>query len=659
MKKLFFLTVLVSGYCLQASAQNELEYARYLYKLNLFEINTAVTNTANHFTADEIAEWNRIQSFVSNPVSYVSTPNPKLDIKLVAKILEKMSTTSLGLDEKSKFPGSMGDGVKDALNGNIGAQFTNQLIFALSDLIIERAKAELTLQYFTKLKASFIVSRTLNIPKAGGTVAISFTLRDLFPNSYNALDAILADNSASIVSIGQSFKGAFEADMKQFYLVASKKFITPVFGSESYFPYLEASLFAVNELLKGSHPSIVIQSLAFKKPITPADDFSLGINLLYAISESLKNTTSNSVWVGQDAVDGLSAKEFLMYFCLLYQNNTTLFNHLGITVASLNNARDTYYPLIKQISSYASITQSFLQEINSGSSFGSNVSIQPEEKAKRFFDYAHHTIDLIFTAKELRCKSSGASAYCTAITEKHRESAHRIIDLSQSIQQKDYSNVFRQSFQLIEDLSGPIVLPPTLLKVAFMVSDVASADSVNQIKKILDGAILPVGSFRIKRQSDFAVHLNSYAGMAAGAEFLDGNNINNSGSAHFSPFVPVGLDVSWGKDKKGKTGRQSNGLFFSIVDLGAVVSYRIQNQNNSENKAEELPDVKWNQLLAPGIFYVHGIRDSPLSWGFGGNLNPSLREITSANNVNLGSANAFKISFFIAVDIPLFNISSR
>jgi hypothetical protein len=194
---------------------------------------------------------------------------------------------------------------------------------------------------------------------------------------------------------------------------------------------------------------------------------------------------------------------------------------------------------------------------------------------------------------------------------------------------------------------------------AFLVSDIASVDSVDQIKKILDGAILPVGSFRIKRYSGFSVHLNAYPGVATGAEFLDGNNVKNNGAGHFSPFVPIGLDVAWGKDKVGKKGRLSNGLFFSIADLGAVASYRIQDQGDSENKVNEFPEIKWSQLLAPGIFYVRGIRESPLSWGLGGNLSPRLREITNSSNVNLRSANAFRLSVFIAVDIPLFNISSR
>jgi hypothetical protein len=640
--------------CTVTGAQNELEQVRYLYKLDLQDLNAYVIKPANHFTIEEIAEWRKIKKFVEDPVAYVINGNEKFDYKIVAKILERKH---INVPVTEFYVGAMGDGTKNALNGNLGAQFTSQLIFALSDLIIDRAKSELTLQYFTKLKNSFIVSHSITIPKPSGSVTISFTLKELFPNSYSALEALLSENTASLVSIGQSFKSAFEADMKQFYTVASTKFIAGAFSSEPYYKYIDASLYSINELLKGSHPSIIIQNLAFRNPVNPSISFSLGINFLYVISESLKNTTTNTVWVGQDVIDGLSEKEFIMYFSLLYLNNKTLFTHLSITSGSLNTAREMYYPLIKQIGAYVNLTQSFLNEINDGKASFGPTNLTAEQKNSRFYAYAHNTIDLIFISKELVCKCF--PTYCSRVSIQHQESAHLVIDITKSIEEKDYSSVFRKSFKLVESLSGEIIIPPAVTKIAFMASDIASADSIQQIKKILDGAILPVGSFRIKRQSEFSVHLNAYPGMSAGIEFLDGGHIDTKGAAHVSPFLPVGFDISWGKDKRGKIGRQSNGLFLSIVDLGAVVSYRIQNQDTNENSANELPDIKWSHLLAPGAFYVHGIRNSPLSWGLGANINPSLREISNADGLKLSDTNAIKFSFFLAVDIPLFNISSR
>lgn len=638
-----------------ADAQNELEQARYLYQLNLKSIDEFVTNTGNNFTAEEKTEWGKVMKFVDNPITYTSARNPKPDIKIVAKILERKNTPAA---TESIYVGAMGDNIKNTLDGNLGAQFTSQLIIALSDLILERAKAELTLQYFTKLKNSFLVTHTVQIPKSTGVIAVSFTLKDLFPNSYNALEALLSDNSASLVSIGESFKSAFENDMKQFYQVAFNKFIRAAFNSEAYYSYIESSLFLIEELLKGSHPSLILQNLAFKNPIDAGNRFSLAVNFLYTISESLKNTTSNTVWVGQDAIDGLSAKEFLMYFSLVYMNNKILFGHLDISPSTLIAAREKYYPLVKQIGGYLNLLQSLLNE---GRLAFSQTNSTKEQKSKEFFALAHSTLDLIFISKELVCRSSNSNYpnYCTDVTATHQKSAHLVIDITQAVQQKDYSSVFRKSFKLVQDLSGELNIPPALTKIGSLASDIASADSIQQIKKILDGTILPVGSFRIKRESNFSVHLNAYPGLSSGIEFLDGRNLKDNGAAHVSPFVPIGIDVSWGKDKTGKSGRQSNGLFLSVVDLGAVVSYRIQNQVATENTASQLPELKWSQLLAPGVFYVHGIRNSPLSWGLGGNLNPSLREISSAAGVKLADSNAFKLSFFIAVDIPLFNISSR
>lgn len=655
-KQLTLLLIsLVSGSACQA--QFELEHARNLYQLNLAEITTYVT-TANGFTAVEIAEWNNIHTFVDNPAAYVvAGANPTApDIKLVAKILERMSQPA-GTKVSNGYVGAMSSSLKNTLNGNIGAQFTSQLIIALSDLIIERAQAELTLQYFTKLRTRFTTPITIQIPNgAGGNQSVSFTLQDLFQNAYNALSALIENNNASVISIGQSFKAAFEEDMKQFYFAANRLFLQPVFNANPNYQYLDACIYSIHEFVRGSHPANVLQNLAYKNPPTAGNHFSIGINFLYVISESFKNETDESVWVSQDAIDGLSAKEILIYFSLLYLNNTALFNQVGINAGTITAQARTYYPIIKRIGTYVNASEKLLDEIKSMASDFREGSATGAEKAKRFFDFSHTAIDLIFLSQESICV--GTPAHCTPASPLYRNSAHRVVEIIEAIQKKDYSTGFRKSFQVIEELSTTrIALPPGLTKIALMASDIANADSVSEIKKILDGAILPVGSFRVKRESNFSVHVNAYPGLSAGIEFVDKGGLKNKGAAHISPFVPLGFDLSWGKTKNSKS--KSNGIFISLVDLGTVASYRIQNQESDENKAAETPDIKWQQLISPGLFYVHGVKDSPLSWGFGGQLNPSLREITDQNEVKLNKANAIKLSLFLSVDIPLFNLSSR
>ena len=149
------------------------------------------------------------------------------------------------------------------------------------------------------------------------------------------------------------------------------------------------------------------------------------------------------------------------------------------------------------------------------------------------------------------------------------------------------------------------------------------------MKKVLEAAVLPVGSYRIKRTSRFNISLNAYPGGFIGGELLTPGEQEIKGeplALNLAFTAPVGLAFSWGKvgykivksektvdkpeERKRKIG-PSHSVFLSAIDFGAVVSFRLSGADSG------LPEFKWENILAPGLYYMYGFKNSPISIGVG------------------------------------------
>ena len=123
--------------------------------------------------------------------------------------------------------------------------------------------------------------------------------------------------------------------------------------------------------------------------------------------------------------------------------------------------------------------------------------------------------------------------------------------------------------------------------------------------------------------------------------------------------APIGIATSWGhckrknKDCKCEKEGGSSTLFVSLIDIGAVTNYRFGN-----SETEKLPEIKLENIFAPGVYYVYGFPKAPISLGLGGQLGPQLRTVTN-DLLTLDNKLSFSFKFFIAVDIPLLNFYTR
>ena len=92
----------------------------------------------------------------------------------------------------------------------------------------------------------------------------------------------------------------------------------------------------------------------------------------------------------------------------------------------------------------------------------------------------------------------------------------------------------------------------------------------------------------------------------------------------------------------------SGSLFFPLIDLGALVLFRL------DNDTEALPeDVGFQQIFSPGVLYVHGLPNVPISFMAGVQLSPQLRKFGDE------SLNTLRFNLSAVVDLPLANFYTR
>jgi len=114
--------------------------------------------------------------------------------------------------------------------------------------------------------------------------------------------------------------------------------------------------------------------------------------------------------------------------------------------------------------------------------------------------------------------------------------------------------------------------------------------------------------------------------------------------------TPIGLSLNWGNNFYGVNAKgHSFSFYVPIVDIGAAFSYRWTN-SEGEGFSEE---IKWEQIISPGIHAVWGIGNTPMAFMLGAQYTPLLQKITDQDNKL--QPNAWRFGATISVDIPIFH----
>ena len=200
-----------------------------------------------------------------------------------------------------------------------------------------------------------------------------------------------------------------------------------------------------------------------------------------------------------------------------------------------------------------------------------------------------------------------------------------------------------------------------LTKYGTFMSALTEAENSDAVAAIIESYILPVGSARIKRSSTFNVALNAYIGPFIGDDYGlhdddkdnkdeddDGMNESSDSSGVYGITAPVGIGISKGL---GKNSKWSIGLFASIIDIGAITSFRFKDVES------DVPKIFLREIFSPGAFLSIGL-PGVISVNGGFQRASLLRKIgTDINEVALDYN--WRLSASIVVDIPLVNFYTK
>ena len=238
-----------------------------------------------------------------------------------------------------------------------------------------------------------------------------------------------------------------------------------------------------------------------------------------------------------------------------------------------------------------------------------------------------------------------------------------------------------------------------VLKYAPFMAALAEARDPAQMEQAIGAAALPAGSASVKRKTFTSLTLNAFPGLAGGSEFvylpaashaslvergnwrpdigftapiglcfsrsIRGNAYTMNRYLHHGTALRVAQNYHY-FNRKGREQYlkgQSIGFFISVIDLGALVLYRL---NDSLNTSPLPQSVTFRQVFSPGLWFMYHAGRSPLSFFAGGQLSPQLRRLASGpppNNTTPAPvedrANSLRLNVGVTIDIPLLSFYAR
>lgn len=210
-------------------------------------------------------------------------------------------------------------------------------------------------------------------------------------------------------------------------------------------------------------------------------------------------------------------------------------------------------------------------------------------------------------------------------------------------------------------------------KAGLFLTDVSDAKNSQDLSKVVEKYALPPSSYKMKKASLHSWFINAYVGAYVGAETLTewSNPSGNADVDAVSGFVygltaPIGITYAcpprhknYNKgytnsykhnEEKFYLGRNPWSFTLSLIDIGAVVSYRF---NTTQGTLPQ--DFKWDQFISPGLHIAKGIYNTPLVVSAGVVYTPRIRKVDFVDR----QFNAIRVQTAVMFDIPMFKIYTK
>jgi hypothetical protein len=557
------------------------------------------------------------------------------------------------MNETTRFPSSKG------ILGSIGGINVTNFADGLARFMVKRFKEELNLAFFQKFKDE---------------IAKYEELKTLFSETYKLLMAIdkeIYRYNMYIITLREAFikdlSNLYRNLEKLFRLPKYRKFLDehPVLKT-----ILTASLYIIDSLSRGEHAGEILAE--FPVEDLNFNDAALTKNVQGSIvtmklfSMSIRSRSEDRYWISSDSLRLLFKSseliKFRIFLGLIYQdakrrsiefNNghklTVAFKELGEHLDKLRDYRD----FVEKIGDKAEEINEYIKELKS--------KLKLEIDYNDYYKLFSASLDIIEQAFSVIDLPYVNNIIPAAEKDKIVLNANNWLFVARSasevyidVRTKNYSSAILNTVIVLDTLTNDLVsaVKQKLLKYGTFMAAIASAENSEDVAKVIEAVALPVGGSGIKKHSSFNIAIQSYLGGSYGKEIIKELKMNQEKKV-LSVFAPVGISFSWGLMKKWKN-PGSIGISANVIDIGALASFRLKDDSTAINSNIEL-----RNIFAPGAYLVIGLPGFPVSIGYGFQTGPQLRDIKQGVPTFETKKIYNRNSFFIAVDIPLFNLYNK
>lgn len=644
MKKLL-LSLIIALTLQNVEAQNayyDALFFKTISKKGLDEIANA-NGRGIFLTDEEITQIGYAKDFLDNPFKDFST---EFDVSSVRSALNKYN-------KAFAFSGGMGFAgggtlgiIANAISGDfsLSAEDQTKILDGLTKYYAEEFKKAQLLTYMQTFES---------------TIGEVGELQVLFPNTYNKLKNT---NPSKFPELGDEYKEIFSQDLRALLdnlinhvenhkntdaLENKLKFLnstnTALIKSKPYYGSLKLSADISSKLVNNYHPVDLFNYLdgTYYKPsylnsATKLDE-KLGV-IIHGVNlfqRNLLDTTKtksaqfSNVWLSYEEFNKINTISEWSYFAgFLYQQDKEFFKKVfftpttsALTTVQIQSMKETYVKLLSSLNQI----QEFRNNLNEDNL--SENYIEYMKIVTNVFQSANYNNDDI-------SKFFTISNYSLQVYDNARS--------------KDYSNsIYYVTLILNEFLGTNSTYLETMQQIdqygTFM-TDVINSEDSDEVKEVIKKHAAPPASFILKREYARTFSITGQPGYFISAESLDENWGFVSGIT-----LPMGFEYTW-KLKKGQENSASLGIFAQLIDLGAMLNFRVSDSTST------LPDkVEFSQIFSPGGSLTYGFKNSPLTLGLGYQYTPELRKVTLENG-NETYPNGHRIFLRLAWDIPFLNI---
>jgi hypothetical protein len=525
----------------------------------------------------------------------------------------------------------------------------------IAKFLVKRTKEELSISFFRKFQTYLKGNKDL---------------QSLFPQSYSGLSVIGEEIYNYQQYIG-TLREQFENDLK----LLPDHFPRIVDNHADYFDaqpaekalVISGSYFA-RSIRDNVHPGKVIKEIPAKEFTSLNQDLTASIETFQLFSEAFKakeDLTNQRYWVDQAQVKKIiSDLDVLRIFLGLFLEEARMAGtkfeggKLHDILEIVGNNFNEYENDFKQLFMALSEQHNRISLIRANHMKQNNGALD-FDKLLSYFDASVQLIGEMKRINKLLPEDKKLSEESLRKIDQFIVISRTSSNLVVNVNKRKYSAAIVSLTELMDTVMTLTNvfekdLQKKLLKYGSFMASMAQAEDSDEVAAVIESFALPSGSARIKRESSFNVALNAYLGVYGGWE-KSRYDENDSWDGIFGLTAPVGISISHGgfwKGKKEKRGGKSISVFLSLIDIGAISSFRFTNDSL------DVPKIYLKEIISPGAFVSFGFGKLPISFNAGYQISPRLRRIgMTENEVDLEYHGRISVSF--VVDIPLLNFYTK